>query len=482
MNIRKSIILTFFFIAVILTGIYLVSCTNQSSKGMIIFARVPVDNFNQNSENIYHNFPGSSLMIINPSKSGGSEINLTPDFYSACFPQISYNAKRLLFAGQKNENDPWQVWEMDLKKKESRKVTDFKEPCFTPAYLPGEKLVFSREMADTGTGPSRALFTMNLDGSNLHQITFHPHINYVETILRDGRILMLSKRIFPKTGEIKSLAIRPNGTKAEIFYKAIKGSITGVRMRETGKGLIYFTEQDTGELKKRDIVSIHQNRPLHSKVNYTADIAGSFYSVLPVSSKKLVVSFCSSGDQTIGLYTFNVDEKSVGESLLSDPEYHFLDPVLVEPYERPRNLPIKELNLSYPTGLIMCQDINLTDLTGNNGDSISKATKIEILGMDENFGIVPVEKDGSFFLKVIADLPFRIRTLDNNNKVISGPSDWIWVRPFERRGCVGCHEDHELAPQNIVPLAVNKWPVLIPVDTIDSFEKRKTLELGDMHE
>ena len=481
MNLKKSIILTFFFIAVIITGICLVSCTNQSPKGMMIFVSVPVDNFSLNDENIYHNFPGSSLMIINPSKSAGSEINLTPDFYSACFPQISYDAKHLLFTGQKNKNDPWQVWEMDLKKKKSRKVTDFEESCYTPDYLPGERLVFSREMPDTGTGPSRALFTMNLDGSDLQQITFHPHINYVQTILRDGRILMLSKQIFPQKGEIKSLAIRPNGTKAEIFYKAIKGSITDVRVHEIETGLIYFTEQKTGQLKKRDIISIHQNRPLHTKVNYTEEIAGSFFSVLPASSKELLVSFCPSGDQAIGFYTFNIEEKSVGESLLSDSKYQFLDPVLIEPYKRPRNLPIKELNLSYPTGLIMCQDINLTAMTGNIGESMPKATKIEVLGIDKNLGIVTVEEDGSFFLKVIADLPFRIRTLDDNNEVIFSASDWMWVRPFERRGCVGCHEDHETAPKNIVPLAVNEWPVLIPVDTLNSHEKRKTFELGDMH-
>jgi len=480
MNFRKSKILAYLFIAVILTGIYLVSCTNQSSKGMIIFARVPVENFKLNDENKYHNFHGASLMAVNSEESAVSE-NLTPGFYSACFPQISYDAKHLLFSGQKNKNDPWQVWEMDLKKKKSRKVTDFEESCYTPNYLPGERLVFSREMPDTGTGPSRALFTMNLDGSDLQQITFHPHINNIQTILRDGRILMLSKQIFPQKGEIKSLVMRPNGTKAEIFYKTNKGSITDICMHETRTGLIYFTEQNAGELKKRDIVSIHQNRPLNTKINYTEDIPGSFYSVLPESSKELLVSFCPSGDQAIGLYTFNVDEKSVGESLLSDSKYHFLDPVLVKPFERPRNLPIKELNLSYPTGLIMCQDINLTALTGTKGESIHKATKIEVLGMDKSLGIVPVEEDGSFFLKVIADLPFRVRTLDDNNKVIYSSSDWIWVRPFERRGCVGCHEDHELAPENIVPLAVNKWPVLIPVDTINSKEKRKTFELGKMH-
>ena len=62
-------------------------------------------------------------------------------------------------------------------------------------------------------------------------------------------------------------------------------------------------------------------------------------------------------------------------------------------------------------------------------------------------------------------MPVRHQTLDENGKILFGPSDWIWLRPFERRGCVGCHEDPELVPENFVPLSVKKPPVFIPVES-----------------
>ncbi len=74
-------------------------------------------------------------------------------------------------------------------------------------------------------------------------------------------------------------------------------------------------------------------------------------------------------------------------------------------------------------------------------------------------GEVPLEKDGSFSLEVPADTPLRLETLDAGNKVVMSQQTWIWVRPNEKRGCIGCHEDKELAPDNQVPMAIAKPPV-----------------------
>ena len=40
------------------------------------------------------------------------------------------------------------------------------------------------------------------------------------------------------------------------------------------------------------------------------------------------------------------------------------------------------------------------------------------MGIDSILGLVKVEEDGSFYLKVIADIPFRIRTLDKDGNVM----------------------------------------------------------------
>jgi hypothetical protein len=74
-------------------------------------------------------------------------------------------------------------------------------------------------------------------------------------------------------------------------------------------------------------------------------------------------------------------------------------------------------------------------------------------------GETEVAEDGSFYLELKADQPVRFQTLNDSGDVLRGPSSWMWVRPNERRGCVGCHEDRELTPENVVPLAIEKAPV-----------------------
>ncbi len=258
---------------------------------MVIFTRVPVDQVNFQVEAFTHQYPGAQIVAVDIDDPAGSETILTPDFYSACSPRISYDAKQMLFLAQPEENEPWQVWELDLKDGDSRQVTEFDESCSGPQYLPGDRLVFSRQMPDAGYGPAAALYTMNLDGSELNRITFQPHFDYSATILRDGRVLMLSQQLYPEAGEQMYLAMRPNGTKAELFYMGTENSVLGWQVNETLDGMVYFIQMDNGGDQKADLVSVHQNRPLYSKKNHTAELPGSFYSAFPLPSGDLLVSY-----------------------------------------------------------------------------------------------------------------------------------------------------------------------------------------------
>ena len=117
--------------------------------------------------------------------------------------------------------------------------------------------------------------------------------------------------------------------------------------------------------------------------------------------------------------------------------------------------------------------MQLTGLSSpENIYSLPAADRIEIIGVDSSLGVVKVEQDGSFYLKVTADMPFKIKTLDANGNTLNGPGSWIWLRPNERRGCIGCHEDHEMVPANRVALAVKNHPVAIPVH-ISGVKKNK---------
>ncbi|UCG27355.1 MAG: hypothetical protein JSV24_10305 [Bacteroidales bacterium] len=479
MSFGKAIILAGTAIGFCLSGIYLTSCSKGGIEGMIIFTRAPADYHESDKESVIHHYPGSQIVAIDPDKPEQSEIILTAGFYSACSPEISYDAEKMLFAAQQNEDDTWQVWEMDFGKGTSKKITGFEESCTGPAYLPGGRLVFTRQIPDAVTESGYALYTMNLDGSNLSRITFQPHSDYPAGILRDGRILMLTRQLYPDIGSWMYMAIRPNGTKAELFHKGTGKSILNTRAYETMDGYVYFIRWEEGNEYKGDLVSVNQNRPLFTLVNHTSEITGSFYSAFPLPSGDMFVSYRPVNKPAAGLYRFSVNERSLGESIVEYPDYHIVEPVLVEAYTRPRNLP-DEVDKMQSTGQLLCQDINVTSMPLDTTVSYTtRATRLEILGIDKSLGIVPVEEDGSFYLKVIADTPFRIQTLDDNGRVLNGPSGWLWLRPFERRGCVGCHADPELVPENFVPLAVKKQPVSIPVEGTQEPELSPAVEITE---
>jgi hypothetical protein len=69
-------------------------------------------------------------------------------------------------------------------------------------------------------------------------------------------------------------------------------------------------------------------------------------------------------------------------------------------------------------------------------------------------GTAPVEDDGSFFVRVPADTPLRMQLLNGEGKTLRTMRRWIWVRRGTSRGCIGCHENKELAPENRVPAAI----------------------------
>jgi hypothetical protein len=474
--IKRSLILN----KIILVGLACtisISCSrNASDDNTLILTETPgnIQLTDHSSGVSWRNLPGARISSIDVQRPG-SHKTLTGDFYSACFPEISYDWKFMLFAGQQKENDPWQIWEMNLNNLKYRQVTLGREDSTDPAYLPGGLIVFSKLTLNDTVKSAHCLYTCNTDGSGLKQITFSPDDNLATTVLRDGRLLTIKQQLLPVQGDPMLIVMRPDGTKADLFYVGPWNSILASSAHETSDGRIVFAESDNNRTAGR-LVSVSYNRPLHTKTDLTSGIPGDFHNVLPLRSDKYLVCYRKSDSDRFALYEFDPEKKSLGQAVYNEPDYHILDIVQVKAYERPKKLP-SEVDLQVKTGLLLCQDINFKDpFLPDNSSTVRKALKIEVLGVDTTYGVVEVEEDGSFQLKVMADTPFRIRTLDKDGNVVSGPCSWLWLRPNERRGCIGCHENPELVPDNMVSLAIKKSPVIIPVHITDVKEKIVELE------
>lgn len=458
--------------------VFLMSCSGKSVRdGMIILTESPdisrSPDYSDGSEWRY--LPGARIIAVNAG-SPGKTIVLTEAFSSACFPEISYDGKCMLFTGRKNENDPWQIWEINLGNLKDRKITPFDENCTDPVYLPGNRMAFSRQTVNDTVGNAHCIFTCRLDGSEVQQITFSPASSFANTVLKDGRILTVNTALNPQIADPVLQVMRPDGTKADLFYKGPAGTRTLSSASETIDRHLIFAERNAGNPEKHELISISYNRPLHTRANLTSAIDGDFLFALPVTASRFLVSYRKSGSEPFGIYEFDPSGKKLGRQIYSDARYNVIDAVIAGKHDRPKNLP-SEVDMHVKTGLIMCQDINVFNAElPRHFHETHRARRIELTGIDTTYGVVEVEEDGSFYLKVIADTPFRIKTIDDDGNVISGPCSWLWLRPNERRGCVGCHEDPELVPGNLLSIAVTKDPVIIPVHIGEIKEKIVELE------
>ncbi len=77
-------------------------------------------------------------------------------------------------------------------------------------------------------------------------------------------------------------------------------------------------------------------------------------------------------------------------------------------------------------------------------------------------GYAPIEPDGSFKLQVPADVPLALQVLDAEGRGIQTHTNWIQVRPGERRTCDGCHSPRRGGALNAGAVANTVPAALLP--------------------
>lgn len=436
--------------------VMLAACSQHTMDGQILVSEIPARSAGETGLWSQAEADGARIIAVDPNKSGSLAI-LTKDFISAVSPTVSYDGKKMLFAAKKEAGDHWQIWEMHLSSGKSHQITTCEVDCLNPSYLPNGRLGFTKRLGNDKYSACDMVFTANLDGSNMQQVSFSPQSFAALTTLNDGRFLAMEKQVFPDLGIPKLMVMRPDGTKLELFYKPEKETEVLSKPVETKNKEILFIEKNG---KASDIVSLDYNLPLHSRRVLTSAIQADFYAVSCYRNGKLLTVYRNKANENLKLATFNPGESSLND-IYQNEDYKLVEAVLVRAANRPKDLP-SEVQLQENSGLLMCQDINFKGFESLKDDGTRiKAEKIEIIGLDSTLEVGRVEADGSFYLKVEADVPFRIRTLTANNEVVSGPGSWYYIRPNERRACVGCHTGPEIAPFNRQPLAVRKEPVVV---------------------
>jgi hypothetical protein len=446
-SLSRNIVVSFLSLVAML--MFSASCGSKiENDGNVVFTQVPVNEVEEVAieSGSFRYAPSMKIALAEMGESMEVMEVLTPDFYSARSPEISFDGLQIVFSGQLNEGDVWQIWTMDIKSRAYAQVTQCDMNCTDPTWLPGERIAFSKLVKENDLEEHHALFTIGDDGCCEQRITFQPHNDLNASVMHDGRILASSQQVYPEAGSVKYLAMRPDGTKAELFYLADDASQIS-KAEEDGYGKVLFAK--SGVLN-----SVSFSRPLHTKS--IIQEAGSIQSVFPIENRKILVSIKKPGKRSFGLALIGNKDSNEGAFYFNEAEYHAIEPVVIHQRPIPRNLPTR-VNTEKETGYFVCMDANESEMAP--AAEAGEASKIQVLGLNNMIGETEVAEDGSFYLELKADQPVRFQTLNDSGDVLRGPSSWMWVRPNERRGCVGCHEDRELTPENVVPLAIEKAPV-----------------------
>jgi hypothetical protein len=410
----------------------------------------------------------------------GSLRILSEDFHSARDPDVSFDGERILFSGKKRETSRWQIYEMASDGSGVRQVTDVPMDCRQPIYQSTIYVITSDEpwhqISFVGSTDDQhsSLYSAKLDGTTIRRITHNPYGETDPFLMPDGRILFAGRQSnrleSGDSDRVALFATNLDGTDYAIF-----AGDEGARLKRmpcvTAHRLAVFVEsaEPTRDGAGR-LAAVSLRRNLHSYRELTRPADGLFHSPAPLPNGELLVSRRPrDGSGSHAVYRF--DPASGRTALIyDDPRRHDIQARSLSPRPEPDGRS-SVVNEEDPTGILYGLNVYTTDLEQSDWLPPGSAKRLRVLeGLPERkpptgelpplprsrvLGEIDVERDGSFNIRVPANIPIRLQLLDEDGLALR-TCEWIWVRNKESRGCIGCHADAELTPENRMVEAVTK--------------------------
>jgi hypothetical protein len=392
-------------------------------------------------------FPDGAEIYI---KTAAGTRKLFPAFTATADANVSFDGSRILFSAKRQKSDPWQIWESSFADPAPKLIISSATDVIRPFYLPGNRLVFSAKQ-----NGRFVLINAAMDGSDQKLISFASDNIVPSDVLRDGRIVVNSA--FPGQNESfpEIYAVYSDGSGFEsIRCDHVPSRYFG---RELESGNIVFAHGEklamfTSPLATETAVNLPRG-------NYSGEIA-------VTSSQKWIVPAHVNGKYVLRLWK---PGSAVTSSFASISGENLIQPIVKRPRTVPKIHPSALHNWKSANLLALNVYTSKVPLLHGSVASVRVYSK-EISGAEVLLGSSPVEADGSFFVRVPGDQPIQFELVDSKGNSLQREKGWFWSRSGEQRICVGCHAGPERAPENAVPMVLEK--ITEPVDLTQSFGKQ----------
>jgi len=385
-------------------------------------------------------------------------------------PNVSYDGNSIYAAMAIGGDSFFHIYRIPAQGGTPDRLTDGPFHDIDPAELPDGRIVFTStrigSFEEYHNPPSRALFVMKPDGSAIRPITFTPIFDNEPKVMGDGRIAFVRTDNFFDRAKVETQihVIRPDGTDGLTELGADVGPDYGGRLRAYGYG-------SPAPLPDGKLACIS------SRGNFIASaggpegsyqpLPGGLGDLAPLPDGRLLATVLRPGTRRMNSDVIGVidpvDNRLV--SVYESPAGSVHSPVYLGPRPRPPVIPdqVDPRRTGRPesTGFLNCHNVRFTRNTKADWQQVRAIRVLGALALTTRssqshivhaghqtveLGTVPLAPDGSFSIEVPANLPIALQAVDAEGRSELNEMSWIYVRPGERRSCLGCHHPRGATP------------------------------------
>ncbi|MFQ5603761.1 MAG: hypothetical protein ACE5HS_10875 [bacterium] len=444
---------------------------------------------------------GGNLFSLIPASPDGKLTNLTNlEAGDVADPEISFDGLKVLFAMRRNSGERFHIHEMNVDGSGLRQLTfDAVRDDFDPTYLPNGKILFTSNrpgfIDEYNKQNAEVMHVMEVDGSNIEQISFNASDDFDPIVTKTGHVVYTRWEHHGPINRFPLFITNPDGHGTFTFFsphnhrtffhprELADGSIIAVKSNmvngDRGPLVIIKNTSTAGEPLEEGFMEIitpeiELNGPPYSK--------GVFKYPHPLPDGRILVSYSpphtSSEEADYGLYTLNTDGSDL-KLLYNDPQFQEFDAVVIGDRAIPPVINSK-LDKAQTTGVFTVQNAYFRqerDGQVRPDQTIREIRQVMVIegmvrpkgdrapiGMT-NFeqkrilGVAPVQTDGSFSIRVPANIPLSFNTLDSLGRALVVKRNWVTIRPGEHfEKCSGCHGPRGRSSNNPNPLAASLPP------------------------
>lgn len=428
---------------------------------------------------------GRKLVALQPARPGITpRVLLDAGAGALGSPGVSFDGRWIYFSMARAGEAFFHLHRLSVEDGKLERLTDGPFHDIDPAELPDGRIVFTSTRIGTfeeyHNPPSRALFVLNGPGGAIRPLTHTLIFDNEPEVLADGRIIFIRSDNFFDRGKVETLlhALHPDGTHGYTEFGLDLAPEYGSRLRAYNVGSPAPLPDGRVAFVTGSSIALGRPGSGASDLRHLPIEAGD---VAALPDGRLVCTVAGRTSPEIArkngkrpnpnhryerLALVDPDGDAHRATLIFDSEGEPIhSPVYLGPRIRPSQLvqavDPRKADDTRATGVVFCQNARLTQNSTAGWDQVRAIRVLAGRGLTvrsshsyivhagsevTELGTVPLAPDGSFAVEVPADTAIAFQAVDAEGRSELNTMSWIYVRPGETRGCVGCHQPRQIAP------------------------------------